>query len=58
MRLRSLLPLACGALVEIQLDHYTARGTICRCQPEHDGYELSVQVAQTTPKGTAPETKA
>ncbi len=50
MRLRSRLPLDCGASVEIELDHATVRGTICRCQPERDCYELGVQVSITTPK--------
>jgi hypothetical protein len=49
MRLRGKLPLACGALVEVDLDHSTARGTVCQCKADREYFELAVEVSQTTP---------
>ena len=54
MRLRSRLPFACGSSVEIELDHATSRGTVCRCEPLADNYELGIQVLVTRPKKTVP----
>ena len=55
MRLRSKLPLPCGALVEIESDHLLSRGSVCRCeaepsgQPGQDFYEIGILVSVTSP---------
>jgi hypothetical protein len=54
MRLRGKLPLACGALVEVDFDHSTARGTVCQCKPDREYFELAVEVSQTTPPEATP----
>jgi hypothetical protein len=45
LRLRSDLPIPCGAPIEIEWDHLLADGKVCRCEPEQDSYELGVQIA-------------
>jgi hypothetical protein len=50
MRLRSELPIPCGADVEISVNEIVARGSICRCEPDEDSYDLGVQELETAPK--------
>ena len=50
MRLHSKLPVPCGTPIEIELNHTVARGSVCRCNPVQDFYELGVQVSETAPK--------
>lgn len=49
MRLLTRLPVPCGASVEIQMTGNLARGSVCRCEPDQDSYELGVQVAEIAP---------
>jgi len=51
MRLRSELPMPCGASVEIEVNGAVSRGRVCRCESGQDSYELGVQVSET---GAAP----
>ena len=48
MRLRSGLPVACGALVEIGLACTIAQGVIRRCHPTQGSFELGIQVSAIT----------
>ena len=47
MRLRSRLPVPCGASVEIEAHDTMARGSVCRCEPIEDAFELGIQVSET-----------
>jgi len=47
MGLRSGLPIPCGAQIEIKVGQTVSRGSVCRCEPIGDSYELGVQVAMT-----------
>ena len=47
MRLRSKLPVPCGAPVEIEVNATVAHGSVCRCEPKQGSYELGVQVSMT-----------
>lgn len=47
MGLRSGLPVPCGAQIEIKVGQTVARGSVCRCEPVEDSYELGVQVSVT-----------
>ena len=47
MGLLSGLPIPCGAQIEIKVGHTVARGSVCRCEPVEDSYELGVQVSMT-----------
>jgi PilZ domain len=50
MRLHSRLPVPCGTHIEIELSSTVARGSVCRCEPGQDSYELGVQISETAPK--------
>jgi hypothetical protein len=47
MGLRSGLPIPCGAQIEIKVGQTVARGSVCRCEPIGDSYEIGVQVVMT-----------
>ncbi len=47
MRLRSQLPVPCGAPVEVEVNHTLSHGRVCRCEPKQHSYELGVQVSVT-----------
>jgi hypothetical protein len=47
MGLRSGLPIPCGAQVEIKVGQTVSHGSVCRCEPMGDAYEVGVQVAMT-----------
>jgi len=47
MRLRSKLPVPCGAAIEIEVSGTVSRGNVCRCEVEDDSYQLGVQFAET-----------
>jgi hypothetical protein len=49
LRLLSGLPIPCGALVEIAGNDIVMSGTVCRCEPEQDSYELGVQITEIAP---------
>jgi hypothetical protein len=49
MRLRSHLPIPCGAPIEIEVSHAVSHGSVCRCKPEQGSYELGVRVSETGP---------
>ena len=49
MRLRSKLPVPCGAPIEIEINKTVAYGSVCRCETEQDSYELGVQVSEVAP---------
>jgi hypothetical protein len=49
MCLRSQLPVPCGALVSIELNDTVATGSVFRCVPKEDFYELGVKVLETAP---------
>ncbi len=49
LRLKSKLPAPCGASVEIEAEHVVARGTVARCEPVADAYELGIQISQIEP---------
>jgi hypothetical protein len=48
MRLRSKLPVPCGAEIEIDANSTVVLGNVLRCEPEKKGYELGIQVSQIT----------
>ena len=48
MRLRSKLPVPCGAQVEIDANSTLVLGQICRCEPAKKGFELGVQIQKIT----------
>jgi hypothetical protein len=39
----------CGALVSIELNDTVATGSVFRCVPKEDFYELGVKVLETAP---------
>jgi hypothetical protein len=49
MRLRSQCPVPCGTPVEIRANDTIAHGSVCRCEPQADRYELGIQVSETAP---------
>ncbi len=49
MRLLSKLPVPCGAPVEVEVNDSVAIGSVCRCEPEQDSYELGIEVSETIP---------
>jgi hypothetical protein len=49
MRLRSKLPIPCGAPVSIEVNHLVATGSVFRCVPKEDFYELGIHVSETAP---------
>lgn len=54
MRLRTKLPVACGAKVEITARNTVARGSVCRCEPDDDAYQLGVQQLETVSRPMRP----
>jgi len=49
MRLRSKLPVPCGVPVSIEVNDTVATGSVFRCVPKEDSYELGVKVLETAP---------
>jgi hypothetical protein len=49
MRLRSRLPVPCGASIEVRINHTVTSGSVVRCEPENGGYNLGIQVTETAP---------
>ncbi len=49
MCLRSKLPVPCGTPIEVELNNAVSHGSVCRCDPEQDSYELGIQVSETAP---------
>jgi PilZ domain len=49
MRLRSKLPVPCGAVIQVEVNHSVAHGSVCRCEADQDSYQLGIQVAETAP---------
>jgi len=47
MRLRSKIPVPCGAPIKIESDHLQADGNVLRCESEWDSYELGIQISET-----------
>ena len=45
MRLRTKLPVPCGTPIDIELNGTVAHGSVCRCEPEEDSYEVGVQIS-------------
>lgn len=54
LRLRSRLPVPCGADIEIETNETIARGHVCRCEPDEDAYELGIQITETAPVPVRP----
>ena len=54
MRLRSNLPVPCGAAIEITVNRTVARGSVFRCEPDQDAYELGVHVSMLDIVTTGP----
>jgi hypothetical protein len=52
MRLRSTVAIPCGAPIEIEVNNTMSRGTVCRCEPEQDSYDVGVQMLKTAPLST------
>lgn len=50
MHLHTVLPMPCGARVKIELNGTVAVGTICRCEPEGNAYDIGVEVSETAPR--------
>ena len=50
MRLRTMLPVPCGTPIEIESEHTITHGSVCRCEPRQDFYELGVKVAMVDSK--------
>lgn len=50
MRLRTRLPIPCGARIEIEVNDTVATGSVCRCEPQQGSYEIGVQVSETAPR--------
>jgi hypothetical protein len=49
MRLRSKLPVPCGVPVSIEVNDTVATGSVFRCNPNKDAYELGIKVSETAP---------
>lgn len=49
MRLLTKSPVPCGASVEVWMNESVAWGSVCRCEPAEDSYELGIQVFETAP---------
>jgi hypothetical protein len=49
MRLRSKLPVPCGARIQIEVNQTVAHGSVCRCEADQDSYELGVQIEEIAP---------
>jgi hypothetical protein len=49
MRLRSKLPVPCGVPVSIEVNDAVASGSVFRCDPKQDSYELGVKVSEIAP---------
>ena len=47
MRLRSKLPIPCGASIEVEVNQTLATGSVIRCEPENGGYDVGIQVTET-----------
>ncbi len=44
MRLRSQVPVPCGAPVEVEVSNTVSRGSVCRCEVIQNSYQLGVKV--------------
>jgi hypothetical protein len=49
MRLRTKLPVPCGTPVSIEVNNAVSTGSVFRCVPHKDSYELGVNVSETAP---------
>jgi hypothetical protein len=49
MRLRSKVPVPCGVPVSIEVNDTVSTGSVFRCDPKEDSYELGIKVSETAP---------
>jgi len=49
MRLRTNSPVPNGTKVDITVNRTVSRGSVCRCEPHGESYELGVRDLETVP---------
>lgn len=47
LRLRTPLPMPCGAMVRVDASEMLMLGEVCRCDPERDAYVVGIELSHS-----------